>query len=440
MFVQLKKDYFHQPAGARIDVEEAAANTLITQGIAEKIEGDPLAPLINRSVESLVSTLTRHLNEALDGALKQFAEVQHRSRRHAVPAIFGAGGTGDSQRTFGSYLLAIRRGDAKALEEMGSHWADWENVGSKAALNTQTGTQGGYTVPTEFVPALLQFATESAIVRKRATIIPMAGKSVQVPVLDVTTAPSAGDTAFLGGVVARWTEEAGSINETEPTFKQIELTNHELMGYSKLSNTLLADNAIGLETFLLTLFGRAIAWYEDYAFLRGDGAGKPLGVLNATALISVTRSGASAFALTDAANMLSRLLPGWSPRSTVWAVHPGVLAKLMTMTDTASGHVVWIDNARERPRMSLFGIPVETTEKLPALNTLGDVLLLDLQHYLIGDRQQIEIAFSEHVAFLNNQGVWRFVSRIDGQPWMRDKVTLADATSTLSPFIGLTAG
>ena len=90
--------------------------------------------------------------------------------------------------------------------------------------------------------------------------------------------------------------------------------------------------------------------------------------------------------------------------------------------------------------MVLFGIPVMVTEKLPALNTLGDVLLLDLQHYLIGDRQQVEITYSDHVAFLNNQGAWRFVSRVDGQPWVRSAVTLADATNTLSPFVGLAAG
>ena len=438
MFVELKKDYFNQPAGARIDVEPQVAETLITQGIAAKIDGDPLTPVISKSMESMLATITKSLNTAIDSTLKEFANAKTHSRRNAIPAIFGPGQSGDPERTFGHYLLAIRRGDSKALETMGSHWADWENT--KAAMNTQTGAQGGYTVPTDFMPMLLHFATESAIVRKRATLVPMAGKSVQVPVLDVTSTPSSGDTAFLGGVVARWTEEAGSINETEPTFQQLELTNHELMGYSKISNTLLADNAVGLETFLLTLFGRAIAWYEDYAFLRGDGVGKPLGILNADALISVSRSAEDAFALTDAANMLSQLLPGWNPQHTVWAVSPNILTKLMTMTDTASGHVVWIDNARERPKMSLFGIPVETSEKLPGLNTLGDVLLLDLQHYLLGDRQQIEIAFSEHVAFLNNQGVWRFVSRVDGQPWLRNSITLADGSTTVSPFVGLAAG
>jgi HK97 family phage major capsid protein len=294
-------------------------------------------------------------------------------------------------------------------------------------------------VPAEFLPRLIDVVAENSVVRSRATVIPMASKSVQVPVLDVTTAPASGDTAFLGGLVARWTEEAASITETEPTFKQLDLTAHELSGYSKVSNALLADNAVGLEALLLSLFGRAIAWYEDYGFLRGNGVGKPLGVLNSGALISVTRSGASAFTLADASNMLGRLLPGYDPRSTVWAIHPTLLTKLMQLSSTA-GNVIWIDNARAKPQMVLFGIPVAVTEKLPALNTLGDVLLLDLRHYLVGDRQQIEIAYSEHVAFLNNQGVWRFVARVDGQPWMRSTVTLSDASSTLSPFVGLAAG
>jgi HK97 family phage major capsid protein len=306
-------------------------------------------------------------------------------------------------------------------------------------MNTQTGSQGGYTVPAEFLPRLIDIVAENSVVRPRATVIPMASKSIQVPVLDVTTAPAAGDTAFLGGLVARWTEEAANVPESEPTFKQIDLTAHELSGYTKVSNALLADNAVGLEALLLNLFGRAIGWYEDYAFLRGNGTGKPLGILNSGSLISVTRSGASAFALSDAAGMLGRLLPGYDPRSTVWAIHPTVLPKLMTLSSTA-GNVVWIDNARDQPRMVLFGIPVAVSEKLPTLNTLGDVLLLDLRHYLVGDRQQIDIAYSEHVAFLNNQGVWRFVGRVDGQPWMRSTVTLSDASSTLSPFVGLAAG
>ncbi len=440
MFVQLTREFLGKPPGERIDVSETDAKHLIEQGAAVAIDNDPIGPAVGRAFEQAMGRFTDSLQRAVDGALKQVADVQGRSRRNAAPLLFGENGAGDVKHTFGDWLLCVRKGDQKTLsDKYGSHLVGWDSAESKSAMNSQQGTQGGYTVPAEFLPRVMQLASENAVVRPRATIVPMSSRSIHLPTLDHTTAPSAGDSAFFGGLLARWTEEAITQTETEPSFKQIELVAHELSGYSKISNTLLADNAVGLEALLLNLIGRAIGWYEDYAFLRGSGAGKPLGALSAAALISVTRSGASAFTLADAAGMLARLLPGWDPMHTVWAIHPTVLAKLFQMSSTA-GNIVYLDNARDKPVMVLFGIPVVATEKLPALNTLGDVLLLDLQHYVVGVRQQVEVAFSEHVAFTSNQGTWRFVSRVDGQPWVRSAITLSDASSTLSPFVGLAAG
>ena len=368
-------------------------------------------------------------------ALADFAKSQQLSRKNAAHLIFGHDQADPKGKSFGDWLVCVRKNDWRTLERK---YQSYPSDG-KSALNTSVGTQGGYLVPTEFTDKLLQTASEKSVVRPRATLIPMASRAVQVPCLDSTTVPASSDSAFLGGIVARWTEESVTFNETEPIFRQVELVAHELSGYSRVSNSLLEDSAIGLEQLLITLFGRAIAWHEDHAFLRGDGVGKPLGILNSNALISVARSAASAFALEDAATMLARLMPGWAPSSTVWAMHPTVAGELFQMS-TSAGSAIYLDNARDKPAMVLFGIPVVITEKLPALNTLGDVLLLDLHHYLIGDRREVEIAFSEHVAFTSNQGAWRFVARVDGQPWLRSPITLNDGSSTLSPFVGLAAG
>ena len=80
------------------------------------------------------------------------------------------------------------------------------------------------------------------------------------------------------------------------------------------------------------------------------------------------------------------------------------------------------------------------TEKLPALNTAGDILLVDPTYYLIGDRSGVAIAYSEHYKFVNDQGTWRFVKRVDGQPWVNAAITLQDGTRTVSPFVALAAG
>jgi HK97 family phage major capsid protein len=268
----------------------------------------------------------------------------------------------------------------------------------------------------------------------------MSGREMEIPAIDVTTAPTAGDSAMLGGVVARWTEEGAPLTESEPALKQVKLTNYELSGYSKVSNSLFADaQAIGLDALLMQLFSRTIAWYEDYAFLRGNGVGKPLGILNWPGLITVTRSNTATVDLDDIAALYSRLLPAATVQNLVWAVHPTVLMSLLTMT--GGDNVILLGNdVRGKPRWQILGHEVLVSEKLPVLNHPGDIVLMDLSHYLIGDRQQLEIAYSEHVAFLSNQSVWRFVSRIAGQPWLRDKVTLADGASTLSPFVALEQG
>src|SRR5262245_30358921 len=237
MFVTLKKDYLGHRAGAMLDIlEEPVVKSLVEQGIAEATQGDPYGPLMAKAMEATIATLTKNIETVFNEAIRQFGHAQSKSRRNAIPAIFGDGNNGDPKKTFGHFLLAVRNRDVKTLEEMGSRFCEWDGSEKKAAMNTQTGAQGGYLVPTEFSNRLMMLATERSIVRQRATIVPMSARSVKVPVLDMTTAPAAGDSAFLGGLVGRWTEEATTLNEPEPGFKEVELINYELSGYSKISN------------------------------------------------------------------------------------------------------------------------------------------------------------------------------------------------------------
>jgi HK97 family phage major capsid protein len=200
MFVQLVKDFQGQKAGTRIDVTEADAKTLLDAGIAARVEGDQLAPLVQKSMEGMLAGITDTLTKSIDAVLKQFAEAHTKSNKNKVKAIFGEDGDGDPKKTFGRFLLAVMSKDSKTLDEMGSKFCDWDQ---KTAMATQTGTSGGFLVPTEFLAKLLSLLTKNSICRSLAAMIPMSARSVQIPALDVTTAPAAGDTAFLGGVVAR---------------------------------------------------------------------------------------------------------------------------------------------------------------------------------------------------------------------------------------------
>ncbi len=446
MFIQLKQPYFGKTVGERVDVDPAHGQSLIQQGVAEAVQGDPLGELVGQGMEKMLANLTAGLDAAINSALKQFQQAQTQARRHAVPAIFGEGQGGDPAHSFGDWLAKVavastgknvqqRIDAAGALEkEYGSSFNPWQ----KAALAETSGTTGGYTVPPEFYTQLLAISAETNFFRQYAFVQPMASATLQFPYLDITTVQSAGVSPFFGGVQAYWTEEAQTRTETEPQFKMMELKAHELSGYSVSSNVLLQDAAFGLEKFLMTLFGAAVGWFEQFAYLQGNGVGKPLGILNAPAAISVTRNTGGHFYFPDVAGMLKSLLPR-SYTKAVWAVSPGVVQDLLQLKDGANRALfISIDQGAVKPPVwKLLNLPVYVTEMLPALGTKGDVMLLDPSLYVIGDRMMLEIAASEHVNFLKNQMTWRFVQRVDGQPWMDKPVTLQDGTSQVSPFVVL---
>src|SRR5262249_39884874 len=144
-------------AGERVDIpSEQDARGLIEKGIADEVREDLLTPAIMKSMENAFGQFTKALDAILEAKLKEFANVRTHSRKNAVPKMFGDGENGDINKSFGAFLLAVRLGDQKALEQMGAKFVDWENVGQKATLVTQVGELGGYAVPTEHYGRIYQ--------------------------------------------------------------------------------------------------------------------------------------------------------------------------------------------------------------------------------------------------------------------------------------------
>ena len=85
----------------------------------------------------------------------------------------------------------------------------------------------------------------------------------------------------------------------------------------------------------------------------------------------------------------------------------------------------------------LLGRPVIPVEHCAVLGTPGDVVLADLSQYLLIDKGAPRQDYSMHVNFLTDEGVFRFVYRVDGQPSWKKPLTPKSAGSTLSPFISL---
>lgn len=304
-------------------------------------------------------------------------------------------------------------------------------------MSSQTLAGGGALIDVEQYNQLMAVQAPKSIIRPRATIIRMGKRQIEMPVLDQSQSLVAGVPAFFGGIQAYWQEEATSGTVSDAKFRKNTLTAHQLIGYTQVSNQLLADADMALADFLGGPMGfpGVISWMEDYAFLVGSGAGQPLGVLNSPAAVSVTRNTGSTIKYDDFAAMES----AFYGQDGIWIATLGAKAKMLLaagpVATNYAGSYLWGSMESSVP-LQVLGRPLFFTDKLPAVGTKGDLMLVDPKYYLIGDRQATTVDTSDQQNFKTNQTAFRVVHRVDGQPWLNAPITMQD-NATYSPFVVL---
>jgi HK97 family phage major capsid protein/HK97 family phage prohead protease len=368
-------------------------------------------------------------NKALTDQVQQIMKLLDTEPAQRTGYVTPDGGTADKDvKNFGDFVKAIGRRDHKRLAEV---------YGARKALEENSGVTGGYLVPTQFVNQLTEYAAEMSIVKPRAFRVDMSAREAEIPAIDyANTVYSKGNTVFTAGLVMEWTAERKKIPNTQPKFRQMQLEAHKMSGLVPVSNELLSDSGQALEQLLVRLFGSAIAFAEDYAFLAGDGNGKPLGVLNAPATITTgTALTAAAPEVSELSSMYSRLMIQ-SRRTAVWVVHQLLTDALMSINSSGTNVLTYLPDLRGEIIPRLFGMAVIETEKLPTTFANGGLILADFQQYVVGNRQEIEIAMSEHAGFNEDETQWRCIARCDGQPYINGPVKIGSgANDTVSAFV-----
>lgn len=311
------------------------------------------------------------------------------------------------------------------------------------SFGSEVPADGGFLIPEQMREEILQIALESAVVRPNAMVVPMSTLSLKLPAVDETSRVS----SLSGGVTFSFTEESSSIAESQAAFSRIELNARKLAGYFQVPNELLAD-APAFSGWFDQRIPEALAWYEDLYFMRGTGVGEPEGFLNSPAMITVNGEAGQAtgtIVTENIAGMYQRMLPG-SIKNAVWIADIAAFKQLATMglVVGTGGGPVWMTGGYGAgvvgsPPMTIYGRPLIFSEKVPSLGTAGCLSFVDLGHYAIGDRQAVQIAASEHVAFQNDRTAYRLIERVDGRSWLRSALTPHNNGSTLSAFVQLAA-
>ena len=321
---------------------------------------------------------------------------------------------------------------------------------ANAALSERIPSEGGFLVPEVLRAQVMAYMTP-AIIRPRATVLPMSSLRLPVPILDNPSQASSAQA--LGGLTFAFTEEGAAIASSTPSFARVVLEARKLAALMAVPNELADDAAGAWGDFLARVIAMGLSWIEDDYFIgtNGTGAGVPQGVINAPCAVGIDRATASEVLFADVVAMFKALHPASKQAgltsgvtTTAWLMSASVMDWLLELYYNAgagptpispSGWFTMGDGDKIGP--SMLGLPAIVTDHQPAVGTTGDLVLADLRHYLIGDRLTMTVERSqESSGFITDVSNFRVRSRVDGRYWIQSAST-TEAGQQVSPVVVL---
>ena len=277
------------------------------------------------------------------------------------------------------------------------------------ALSVGVNTEGGYLVaPQQFVADLIKSVDDEVVIRRLATIIPMANaRSIGIPTLDAD--PADGD----------WTTElqTGSEDSTM-AFGKREMRPHPVAKRIKMSNSLLRSSAIPAESLVMSRLSYKFGITQEKAYLTGNGNLKPLGLFTASAdgvptSRDVSTDNTSTAMTSDGLKNTKFSLKSQYQKSAQWLFHRDAVKQIAKLKD-GENRYLWQDSIRENEPDTLLGRPVNQSEYAPNTFTSGQYvgMFADFSFYWIIDSLQLQIQrLTELYAETNQVG---FIGRYEG--------------------------
>lgn len=268
---------------------------------------------------------------------------------------------------------------------------------------------GGYLVPEEYDSRLIQTLDEENIMRRLGTRITTSGEH---KINIAATKPA-----------AAWIEEGGALEFSDAKFSQILLDAHKLHVAIKVTEELLYDNAFGLENYILTQFGKALANAEEDAFLNGTGVGQPLGLFAETGGGTVANT-VEALADEDIVKLVYSLKRPYR-KNAAFIMNDKTIASIRTFKDN-NGAYMWQPSYTQGEPDRLLGYPVYTSPFAPA----DAIAFGDYKYYNIGDRGTR--SFKQLTELFAGNGMIGYVAkeRVDGKLILPEAVQILKISGT----------
>ena len=277
--------------------------------------------------------------------------------------------------------------------------AFWETMHTGMPQNTlKEGSDGsgGYLVPDTYDDRLVQALKQKNVLRQIATIVPTTQK-LTIPV-------------SLGGENASWMPENEPYTFCEAEFGEIEIDAYKLGSSILVSDELLEDDGVDLKKYIEEAFAHRIGNAEESAFIRGDGNGKPLGIIHQASIGKVTDEKGKISA-DDLVDMEFSLAEPYR-KNAVWVMSNDAYCRLGQLRHYR-GNPIWSNGLEEEMPMKLFGYPVYICNHMDDV-TPGSIPVMfgDFSYYWIGDRgkrviKRLVERYADHgqVAFITTERV-----------------------------------
>ncbi|MGN1204079.1 MAG: phage major capsid protein [Lachnospiraceae bacterium] len=273
---------------------------------------------------------------------------------------------------------------------------------------------GGYLVPEEYDHRLIDVLTEENIMRGIATKITTSGEH---KINIAATKPA-----------AAWIEEGGALSFGDATFDQKILDAHKLHVAIKITEELLYDNAFGLENYIITEFGKALANAEEDAFLNGDGVGKPTGIFDKTKGGESIGTLTAALKADDILDLIYKLKRPYRKNAS-FIMNDATLAQIRKLKDN-NGQYLWQPSYQVGEPDKILGYNIRTSAFAPT----DAIAFGDYKYYNIGDRGSR--SFKQLNELFAGNGMIGYVAkeRVDGLLILPEAVKIlglkADTTTT----------
>ena len=251
------------------------------------------------------------------------------------------------------------------------------NYEIRNALREGVDSDGGYLVPDTFEHTLIHALDEENIIRQLAHTFTTSSGTHAIPIVSTRGK-------------ATWVSEEQEIPETTETFTQKTIGAHKLTALIKISEELLNDSAFALESYITSEFVRKIGDAEEEAFLIGNGAGKPIGILNDKdgAEVGITAAAANAITTNELIDLYYSLRSPYRKRA-VWIMNDSTVNMIRKLKDS-NGQYIWEPSIKTNDTDTILGRKVYTSTCVPTAKAGAKTIAFgDLSFYWIGDREGI---------------------------------------------------